>query len=116
MINKINIQNSSLNFNNRITLQKDVQTVGEFGEVISTWKNIKTVWCKITTIDASQSFSKMKEDIIVTHQIITNFSNDAKECKRILFKDRVFQVISSYSPNEEQKFLCFITKELDNNS
>ena len=115
MINKIDTQNNSLNFNNRITLQKDVQIVGEFGEIISTWQDIKTVWCKITTVEATQSFSKMKDDVIITHQIITNFSNEAKECKRMLFKDRIFQVISSYSPNEEQKFLYFLTKELDNN-
>ena len=78
------------NFNHRITFQKEVQTSGEFGEIVSSWADVKTVWAKIEPSGYNQNTSRMKTDVEVSYTIIVRFDEELKGCKRILFGERVF--------------------------
>ena len=101
------------NFNHRITFQKEVQTSGEFGEIVSTWENVKTVLAKIEPSGYNQNIARMKNDVEVSYTIIVRFDEELKVCKRILFGERVFKVLSVMCLNENREFLTFFASELD---
>ena len=101
------------NFNHRITFQKEVQTSGEFGEIVSSWADVKTVWAKIEPSGYNQNTSRMKNDVEVSYTIVVRFDEELKGCKRILFGERVFKVLSAMCMNESREFLTFFASELD---
>ena len=114
MINKIiSIQgNNPLKFNTRIILQKQQQTVGENGNTITTFETIKSVWSSISPIDTKQNFSRMKNDVEIIYYITIRYFNDAALTKRIIYKNRVFNVISSTNNDEAKDIIIFKAKEI----
>ena len=101
------------NFNHRITLQKEVQETGEYGDIRETFENISNVWAMIKTFNTDLNFNRMKKDMETTHLITIKFFEDAKKCKRILFNSRVFDVLTINCPDENKELLIFSTKEID---
>jgi SPP1 family predicted phage head-tail adaptor len=99
-------------FNHRVFLQKENQISGEFGEIDSKFENIAEVWANIKPVDSKQVFSRMKNDIEISHVITIRYRDDAKNCKRIVFNNRYFDVFGVVCPNEERDFLVFNVKEI----
>ena len=100
------------NFNHRVVLQKKIQTEGEYGETNSDVDIIAEVWANIEPIKIKQNFLQMKNDIEISHIITIRYREDAKECKQIIFNDRVFDVIGIINPDENCDTLEFQVKEL----
>ena len=114
MINKIisTQSNNPLKFNTRITLQKQQQIIGENGNTITNFNDIKQVWCSMSIIDAGQNFSRMKNDIECLYHISIRYFDDALLTKRITYKNRIFSVISYTSDGEKKDIITFKVKEL----
>lgn len=108
--NQINI---NLKFNHRITLQKSVQTTDNFGDTITTYENISSVWAIIKPNNIEQNFARLKADVETTHIITIKYFKEASQCKRILYKSRIFNVLTTMCPNEENEFIIFSTKEIE---
>lgn len=99
------------NFNHRVSLQKEKQTTDDCGTITSSWEEIAKVWAKIEPISFTQNFSRMKNDVEITHKISIRYRNDTKDVKKIIFNDREFYVISSICPEENYELLIFDVKE-----
>ena len=99
------------NFNHRVSLQKETQTTDDCGIITSSWEEIAKVWAKIEPLSFTQNFSRMKNDIEITHKICIRYRDDAKSAKKIIFNDRAFEVISSICPEENYELLIFNVKE-----
>jgi len=103
---------NKFNYNHRIELQKEVQQEGEFGEINVSFETIKRVWANIKPITGNQNFSKMKQEVDITHYIETRYLKDGLNCKKIIFKNRTFNVISIICPDEKNEKLLFNVKEV----
>ena len=101
-----------INFNHRICLYKINQLIGEFGEISTDFEKISSVWGKIVPLQSNQTFNAMKQNIEITHSIYIRYLESAKECKKISFKNRNFEVISVICPNEDYSLLMFKVKEI----
>ena len=104
--------NNPLTFNTRITLQKQQQIIGENGNTITNFNDIKQVWCSMSIIDAGQNFSRMKNDIECLYHISIRYFDDALSTKRITYKNRIFSVISYTSDGEKKDIITFKAKEI----
>lgn len=109
-MNNINI---NLKFNHRITLQRVVQNVDNFGDTITTYEDISSVWSIIKPTNIEQNFSRLKSDVETTHLITIKYFKEAQKCKRIIYNSRIFSVLTAICPNEENKFIIFSTKEIE---
>ena len=99
------------NFNHRVSLQKETQTTDDFGTIASSWEEIAKVWAKIEPISFTQNFSRMKDDVEITHKISIRYRDDAKGAKKIIFNEREFEIMSSICPEEKYELLVFNVKE-----
>ena len=104
--------NNPLSFNTRITLQKQQQIIGENGNTITNFNDIKQVWCSMSIIDAGQNFSRMKNDIEIIYYITTRYFNDASLTKRIIYKNRIFSVLSYMHNDKGGEIITFKAKEI----
>ena len=101
-----------LKFNTRITLQKQQQSIGENGNTITTFENIKSVWCSITAIETGQNFSRMKNDVETIYEIAIRYFDEAKLTKKILYGDRTFNVLSCLCQDDLKSIITFKAKEI----
>ena len=101
-----------LSFNTRVTLQKQQQIIGENGNTITNFNDIKQVWCSMSIIDAGQNFSRMKNDIEIIYYITIRYFNDASLTKRIIYKNRIFSVLSYLYDDREGDVITFKAKEI----
>lgn len=104
--------NSDFNFNHRVVLQKNTQTEGEYGEINNYIDIIAEVWANIEPVKIKQNFLQMKNDVEISHIITIRYREDAKQCKTIIYNNRVFEVIGVISPDEKYNTLEFQVKEL----
>ena len=104
--------NNPLSFNTRITLQKQQQIIGENGNTITNFNDIKQVWCSMSIIDAGQNFSRMKNDIEIIYYITIRYFNDASLTKRIIYKNRIFSVLSYIHNDRGGEIITFKAKEI----
>ena len=111
-MNSDKLGNNPLKFNTRITLQKQQQIIGENGNTITNFNDIKQVWCSMSIIDAGQNFSRMKNDIEIVYHIAIRYFNDASLTKRIIYKNRIFSVISYLYDDREGDVITFKAKEI----
>lgn len=102
---------TDFNFNHRVSLQKEVQKTGDYGEIISSFEEIAQVWADIVPKKTTQNFSTMKHNVDITHEIEIRYREDAKDSKKIIFGKREFDVLSAYCENEEYEILIFEVKE-----
>ncbi len=110
----MNVDNNiNLKFNHRITLQRAIQNIDNFGDTITTYKDISTVWAIIKPINIEQNLSRLKSDVETTHLITIKYFKEAQKCKRIIYNSRIFNVLTAICPKEEREFIIFSTKEIE---
>ena len=101
-----------INFNHRICLYKINQIIGEFGETSTNFEEIANVWSKIIPLQSTQNFDTFKQNIEITHSIYIRYFEEAKECKKIVFNNRNFEVLGVVCPEEDYNLLLFKVKEI----
>lgn len=106
------LNNNPLDFNTRITLQRQQQSICENGNTITTFENIKSVWCSITAIETGQNFSRMKNDVETIYEIAIRYFDEAKLTKKILYGDRTFNVLSCLCQDDLKSIITFKAKEI----
>ena len=107
---------NNFSFNHRIELQKEIQTTGELGEINSQFATIKTLWANVCPYDAVNNFSRMKNDVEISHTITIRYFDEAKLAKRIIFGSRIFIINNIICPNENKEFLTIYAKEIELNN
>ena len=104
---------NNFNFNHRVVLQKEKQVDSFTNSGIDVnFEIIAEVWANIVPIQQKQNFARMKNDVEISHNVIIRYREDAKECRRMIFNKRVFNVISVICPEENYNILLFNVKEL----
>ena len=66
----------------------------------------------MSIIDAGQNFSRMKNDIEIIYYITIRYFNDASLTKRIIYKNRIFSVLSYLYDDREGDVITFKAKEI----
>ena len=102
------------NFNHRVYLKKYNQENGQYGETNTELEPICEVWANIEPISLKQNYSRMKDGSEITHNITIRYFEEAKECKKIIFGNREFNVVGYINPYENCHILVFNCKELLN--
>lgn len=106
---------NDFDLNHRVVLQREKRDNGNDGyhdDYDDRFENITEVWANIKPITIKQNFSRMKNDAEISHIITIRYRKDAKDCKRVIFNSRVFDVLGMFCPDENYKFLVFNAKEI----
>ena len=71
------------------------------------------MWAKIEPSGYNQNIARLKNDVEVSYTIVVRFDEELKGCKRILFGERAFKVLSAMCLNESRELLTIFANELD---
>ena len=98
----------------RITLQKQVNTVNDYGAAVTTWKNVATVWADVRPLSGREYFSAQQIQSEVTTQIWLRHIEGIKPTMKVKFGKREFEILSVLNTQERDVSLQLMCKETGN--
>lgn len=96
---------------NRVIILEQVKAFDEAGSLIESWehgigfKELHTVWAKVTPIGAKDYFEAMSNQMQVTHKIIMRYIPGITHKNYIKFNGRKLDIIRLVNYNEENRWL-----------
>lgn len=96
---------------NLITIEKPVETEGDYGETIKTWEQHCQCWSNIQNLRGDEYWAAKASESEATGEIKIRYRDDITEDMRVKFNSRVFEIDAYYDPFEERKELQLIVKE-----
>lgn len=103
--------------NKRITIEKPVSSLDEYGDQTGSFELFAKVWAKIMPKSGRNSFIAGKHTTDTTHEIEIRYSEKVSQIKsnfRIVFGTRVFEIENPpLNPMEANERLILICKELE---
>lgn len=101
----------------KITFQKIVSSQDAFGQQIegdSEYENLKTVWASITPISGKESFLSNVDFSKVTHKIKIRFTSNIEASKRIVWQNRIFNILNTRNIEEVDREIEILAWESNN--
>lgn len=98
----------------RITLQKQVNTVNDYGAAVTTWKNVATVWADVRPLSGREYFSAQQVQSEVTTQIWLRYLDGIMPTMRVKFGKRTLEIVSVLNTQERNVSLRLMCKEVIN--
>lgn len=97
--------------NKQITLQKDVQTVGSFGDTATSYVDVATVWARIEWGSGRRFEAARQANAEVQGIIGIVYRSDIKPTWRVKYRRRYFYILSLANMRERDRELVLWCKE-----
>jgi len=94
MLDRIGDKTLATEMRHRITIQRQLSTTDGDGGFGVTWSDLSSCFAAIYPKQARQVFKFRTIDVDATHQIRIRRQIEIEELDRIVFKNRVFEVLS----------------------
>jgi len=96
-----------------IFLQREIESVGEIGQVIHTWTNLYHTRAHISPVNGTEWYINDHLQNEVTHNIVVRDTRTTKHTPkdRIIFGARIFDIIKILNFEERQMHLMILAKE-----
>lgn len=94
----------------RVQIQAKTVTQDDHGGPVQTWKTVATVWASLEATSTREFFAAQQVQSEVTQRIRIRFRSDLSPDMRVLYKDRVFEIVGIL-PNNRQTQCVLMCKE-----
>lgn len=96
----------------RVTIQVPSSSRSAGGAARLGWKDVDTVWAKVSSLSGREVLQAMQANVIVTHRIYMRFRSEVNAETRILWRGQTLEVVVALPKNKrsELEVLC---KEVD---
>jgi len=96
---------------NLVSLERYTTIKSDCGEVIKGWSELITLWCSISPITGKEYFDNKQMQGEISHKIKCRYYDDITIKDRIVFKTRIFKIVSILNINERDVSLEIMCKE-----
>ena len=96
-----------------MTFQKPVISTNENGFEIETFENYKTVWSKVSNLSGREYFEAAAVQKEKTVKFLIRAGVDIDETMRILFNDKIYNIIFIDNINYKNKYIEIKALEVD---
>lgn len=95
----------------RIRIQRLGQARNEFGEPEDHWEDVATVWSSIQPVSGREFMEALKAQAEVTHRVTIRYTPAVKASMRVLFGDRVLDILHILDAWEQHREMTLLCKE-----
>ena len=96
----------------RIRIQRLSQVRNEFGESENSWEDAAIVWASIQPVSGREFLEGMKAQAEVTHKVTIRYNPAVKASMRVLFGERVLDILHIIDTWERHHEMVLMCKEL----
>ena len=95
----------------RVTLQKPVVAIGDYGADDITWTDVATIWANVMPLRGSEYYASMREESGVDVRINMHYRTDVSHGWRLTYEGTEFDILTVIDPDERHKYLELMCKE-----
>jgi SPP1 family predicted phage head-tail adaptor len=96
----------------RVTIERAVEGKDTLEAPTLTWVEVQTVWANVQPSSGREFFGADTVEAQTTHRITMRYIPDVNNKYRLLFKDRVLEIISIINVGELNKKLDLLCREV----
>ena len=96
----------------RITIQSVTETEDTFGGTTEVWGTHATVWASIEPLSGRELLQAQQVQAEVTHRVRCRYVSGVTSKMRVLYGARYFNIITPINPEERNRELALMCKEL----
>jgi SPP1 family predicted phage head-tail adaptor len=96
----------------RITIERVTETQDSFGGTVTTWPILATMWASVEPLSGREQLLAQQVQAEVTHRVRVRYVAGVTAKMRITFGDRHFEILSVINPEERNRELELMCKEL----
>lgn len=95
----------------RITIQENISVKDSFGAETPNWTDVASVWASIEPLSGKEFFAAQQINAEVNTKITMRYREGIKPEMRVVFNERMFNIISVINENERNISLILMAKE-----
>ena len=96
----------------RIRIQKQTSTRNKLGELVDSWEDVANVRASINPLSGRDFMAAMQDQAEVTHKVTIRYNADVKASMRVLYGNRVFDILHIIDTWEQHREMVLMCKEL----
>jgi SPP1 family predicted phage head-tail adaptor len=96
----------------KVTIQDYTESQDSYGTVTKTWADYATVWASIEPVKGREFWESQQINAEVTAKVILRYLEGVTPKMRVKHGSRIFQVISVINPEERNRELQLMVKEV----
>lgn len=98
--------------NKRITIEQRSETKDAYGQKVTTWTELATVWGEVRPIGGRERLAAMAYESALTHTVAIRYRCDVlpvieADALRITYGDRTLQVTGARDLDERHRYIVF---------
>jgi SPP1 family predicted phage head-tail adaptor len=96
----------------RVTIQQAVETRNELGESQQAWGTWKTVWASVEGLSSREALFSGQQQTDITHRVRMRYVDGLSQNMRLLWRDRVLEIVSLLEHNNRSEHEMVCTEEV----
>ena len=101
-----------IKMSNRVQLQRSIETRLSDGSVNREWIQMETVWARIEPITGREYWNAEQVKSELTHMVVIRYMTNVTSRCRLLFNNRILNILGVVNVEEQDVFLQLRCKEL----
>lgn len=96
----------------RVTLQEYTATRDSYGAELEAWVDIATVWASVEPLTGREYFQTQQINAEISTKVTIRFKAGVTAKMRLIYNDRVFEIISVINTEEKDVQLVLMCREM----
>ena len=96
----------------KVTIKSREASQDEYGEVTYTWSTAARAWANIEPLAGRELLHAQQVNAELTHRVTMRYMSGVDPTDRIAFGSRTLEVVSVINPDERNKELVLLCKEI----
>lgn len=96
----------------RIRIQKQTSARNKLGEQVDSWEDVANVRASINPLSGRDFMAAMQDQAEVTHKVTIRYNAAVKASMRVLYGNRVFDILHIIDVWEQHREMTLLCKEL----
>lgn len=96
----------------RVTIQQPVAAVNGYGERITTWSTVATVWAAVEPLRGREFFDAEQTQAEISHRVIMRYRTGMESTMRLLHLTRVLHIGTIIDVDERHRELQLMCREM----
>lgn len=100
----------------RITLQKQVNRLNQYGATITEWQDIATLWAEVRPLSGREYFSAQQIQSEISLQIWLRFQPEITPTMRVKHNKQYYEILAVINHQGRNRSLQLMCKEIHNDN
>lgn len=96
----------------RVTIQQPVTAANAYGERITTWSTVATVWGAVEPLRGREFFDAEQVQAEISHRVVLRYRAGLNSTMRLLHLGRVLHIVTIIDVDERHRELQLMCREM----